>query len=77
MDPNDTKTLHDNALRAMQAAADQAVEDAIRTKGSVIVWENGAVRKIPWYELLEERKKLGEKTETGRELESTDESPSP
>jgi hypothetical protein len=39
--------LFEEAERAMQEAADKVVEEARRTHGVVVVWENGAVRRIP------------------------------
>jgi hypothetical protein len=35
------------AAKAMQEAADHVVEEARRTNGMVVVWEDGAVRHIP------------------------------
>ncbi len=43
--------LFKQAEEAMQDAADHVVEEARRTGGSVVVWENGAVRHIPASEL--------------------------
>lgn len=43
----DAEILFAQAERAMQDAADRVVEEARRTHGSVVVWENGAVRRIP------------------------------
>ena len=45
------KELHRLAMIALQKAADGVAEEARRTHGSVIVWENGAVREIPWDQL--------------------------
>ncbi|MFZ1934729.1 MAG: hypothetical protein WCB27_16660 [Thermoguttaceae bacterium] len=39
--------LFEEAERAMQEAADKVVEEARRAHGVVVVWENGAVRRIP------------------------------
>jgi hypothetical protein len=39
--------LFEEAERAMQEAADKVVEEARRTHSVVVVWENGAVRRIP------------------------------
>ena len=39
--------LFKQAEEAMQKAADGVVEEARRTGGEVVVWENGAVRHIP------------------------------
>jgi hypothetical protein len=39
--------LFEEAERAMQEAADKVVDEARRTHGVVVVWENGAVRRIP------------------------------
>jgi hypothetical protein len=39
--------LFEQAEKAMQEAADGVVEEARRTHGVVVVWENGAVRRIP------------------------------
>ena len=38
--------LLEQAEKAMQEAADGVVEEARRTGGCVVVWENGAVRRI-------------------------------
>jgi|WetSurMetagenome_2_1015567.scaffolds.fasta_scaffold595587_2 hypothetical protein len=43
----ETEVLFENARKAMQEAADGVVEEARRTNGVVVVWENGAVRRIP------------------------------
>jgi hypothetical protein len=43
----DAQVLFEQAAKAMQEAADKVVEDARRTHGTVVVWENGAVRHIP------------------------------
>ena len=47
----EAETLFAQAEKAMQEAADRVVEEARRTHGSVVVWENGAVRHIPADEL--------------------------
>ena len=39
--------LFEQAEKAMQDAADRVVEEARRTHGEVVVWEDGAVRHIP------------------------------
>jgi hypothetical protein len=39
--------LFRQAEQAMQEAADRVVEEARRTHGTVVVWEDGAVRHIP------------------------------
>jgi hypothetical protein len=49
--------------KAMQDAADGVVEEAKRTHGTVVVWENGAVRHIPADELPETKKRSNERTE--------------
>jgi hypothetical protein len=66
MNHDEFLTLCKNAEKALQEAADGVVEEAIRTHGSVIVWENGAVREIFWNELLEERRKAGERHQIER-----------
>jgi hypothetical protein len=43
--------LSQQAEQALQDAANRVVDEARRTHGSVIVWENGAVREIPWDQL--------------------------
>ena len=43
--------LFEEAERAMQEAADKVVEEARRTNGTLVVWENGAVRHIRGDEL--------------------------
>jgi hypothetical protein len=43
----ETESLFEKAKKAMQEAADGVVEEARRTNGIVVVWENGAVRRIP------------------------------
>jgi hypothetical protein len=40
------RLLFEQAEKAMQEAADGVVEEARRTNGVVVVWENGAVRHI-------------------------------
>ncbi len=49
---SEEELLLQNAEKAMQEAADRAVEEARRTHGAVVVWENGAVRRIPADQLL-------------------------
>ncbi len=39
--------LLQQAEKAMQEAADGVAEEARQTHGSVVVWEDGAVRHIP------------------------------
>ena len=46
MDHDDFTTLCENAQKAMQEAADGVVEEARRTGGAVVVWENGAIRYL-------------------------------
>jgi hypothetical protein len=41
------KELLDQAELAMQDAAERVVEDARRTHGVVVVWEQGTVRQLP------------------------------
>jgi hypothetical protein len=43
----EAELLFQQAEKAMQEAADGVVEEARRTHGVVVVWENGAVRRIP------------------------------
>jgi hypothetical protein len=43
----ETEQLFLNAKKAIQEAADGVVEEARRTHRVVVVWENGAVRRIP------------------------------
>jgi hypothetical protein len=45
------RLLFEQAEKAMQDAADKVVEEARRSYGVVVVWENGAVRQIPADEL--------------------------
>jgi hypothetical protein len=45
------EVLFSQAKQAMQDAADHVIEEARRTNGEVVVWENGAVRHIPASEL--------------------------
>jgi hypothetical protein len=47
MNPDDNLTLFQKAAKAMQEAADGVVEEARRTGGEVVVWEDGAIRHIP------------------------------
>jgi thymidine phosphorylase len=49
--------LFEQAEKAMQAAADGVVEEARRTHGTIVVWENGAVRHIRADELPEKEPK--------------------
>lgn len=42
-----TELLFEQAAKAIQEAADGVVEEARRTGGEVVVWENGAIRHIP------------------------------
>jgi hypothetical protein len=44
-------SLGQKAEMALQEAVNAVVEEARRTHGSVVVWENGAVRCIPADEL--------------------------
>ena len=55
MNPNDKSDLGRLALEAMQAAADGVVEEARRTHGTVVIWEDGAVRHIPADQLPQTR----------------------
>ena len=43
----EAEELFEHAEKAMQEAADGVVEEARRTNGVVVVWEDGAVRRIP------------------------------
>ena len=44
---SEAELIFQQADRALQDAADRVVEEARRTNGEVVVWENGAVRHIP------------------------------
>jgi hypothetical protein len=46
MDRDFVLRLHRNAKKAMQEAADGVAEEARRTGGVVVVWENGAIRHM-------------------------------
>jgi hypothetical protein len=48
---DDFSTLAETPLKALQEAADGVVDEARRTNSVVVVWENGAVRRIPASEL--------------------------
>jgi hypothetical protein len=41
------ESLCQQARNALQDAADRVVEEARRTNGTLVVWENGAVRHVP------------------------------
>ncbi len=43
----DEKSLLQQAEKAMQDAVRRVIEEARRTHGTVVVWEQGAVREIP------------------------------
>jgi len=47
----EAELFFEQAEKAMQEAADGVVEEARRTHGVVVVWENGEVRRIPADEL--------------------------
>jgi hypothetical protein len=47
MTPEEALSLGQKAERALQEAVNGVVEEARRTHGSVVVWENGSVRRIP------------------------------
>ena len=49
----DEQRLLDQAEKPMQEAADRVVENARKTDGTVVVWEDGAVRRIPADQLPE------------------------
>jgi hypothetical protein len=66
----EAEILFAQAEKAIQEAADRVVEEARRTHGSVVVWENGAVRRIPADELP-----AGEATASGRSAEGSGPSP--
>jgi hypothetical protein len=42
-----TELLFEQAKKAMQEAADGVADEARRTGGEVVVWEDGAIRHIP------------------------------
>ena len=44
---HEEQSLSQQALTALQEAVDEVVEEARRTHGTVVVWEDGAVRHIP------------------------------
>ena len=43
----DEKSLLQQAEKALQDAVQRVIEEARRTHGTVVVWEQGAVREIP------------------------------
>jgi hypothetical protein len=58
---SEAELIFQQAERAMQDAADRVVEDARRTDGSVVVWEHGAVRRIPANQLSQSADGIAEK----------------
>jgi hypothetical protein len=55
--------LFEQAEKAMQEAADGVVEEARRTGGCVVVWENGEVRRLSGDQLPPPKKPLPKETE--------------
>ena len=47
MNPHDKLDLGRLAMEAMQAAIDGVIEKAQRENGTLVVWEDGAVRHVP------------------------------
>jgi hypothetical protein len=44
---HEDRVLFEQAERALREAVNGVVDEARRTNGEVVVWENGAVRRIP------------------------------
>lgn len=59
-----TELLFEQAKMAMQEAADGVADEARRTGGEVVVWQDGAIRHIPASQLLPTTRIFGDSNRT-------------